>query len=98
MKIITTGEGGAALSRDPHGGTLKTSCDLTASVVIHLNRSLLGPWYYEQQELGFNYRLTDLQASLGLSQLQRLREIVDRRQELMARYRQWCRDGRCVFR
>ena len=45
-----------------------------------------GPWAYEQQMLGFNYRMTDLQASLGLSQLKRLTEIVDERNRLMKHY------------
>lgn len=45
-----------------------------------------GPWYYQQVELGFNYRITDLQAALGLSQMSRLDEFVNRRRELAARY------------
>jgi dTDP-4-amino-4,6-dideoxygalactose transaminase len=45
-----------------------------------------GPWYYQQLELGFNYRMTDLQAALGLSQMQRLDEFVSKRHELSQRY------------
>lgn len=45
-----------------------------------------GPWYYEMQELGFNYRITDLQCALGLSQLRRLDEFVERRREIVAIY------------
>lgn len=45
-----------------------------------------GPWYYEQLELGYNYRMTDLQAALGLSQLNRLDEFVTRRNEIARRY------------
>jgi dTDP-4-amino-4,6-dideoxygalactose transaminase len=45
-----------------------------------------GPWYYQQVELGFNYRITDLQAALGLSQLGKLDDFIARRQELVARY------------
>ena len=45
-----------------------------------------GPWYYEQLELGFNYRMTDLQAALGISQLKRLKEFVSRRNELAQKY------------
>ena len=45
-----------------------------------------GPWYYEQLELGFNFRITDIQAALGLSQLGRLEEFVVRRNELAQRY------------
>ena len=88
VKIITTGEGGAALSRDPE--LVERLQRLRSHGISRdaFEEASPGPWYYEQQELGFNYRLTDLQASLGLSQLQRLSEIVDRRQALMARYRQ----------
>ena len=52
----------------------------------------LDPWYYEQQVLGFNYRLTDIQAALGLSQLQRLDQFVTRRQELFDRYQDKLQD------
>ena len=45
-----------------------------------------GPWYYEQIALGYNYRMTDLQAALGVSQIQRLQEYVDRRHEIAAIY------------
>ena len=41
-----------------------------------------GPWYYEQQMLGFNYRMSDLQAALGLSQLERLEEFVEKRNKI----------------
>ncbi len=87
VKIITTGEGGAALTRDPK---LEQRLQRLRSHGISRDSFELevpGPWHYEQQELGFNYRLTDLQASLGLSQLKRLAQVVDRRRQLMARYR-----------
>jgi perosamine synthetase len=45
-----------------------------------------GPWYYEQHELGFNYRITDLQCALGLAQLRKLAAFVERRRELVQRY------------
>ena len=47
-----------------------------------------GSWYYEQLELGFNYRMSDIQAALGLSQMGRLEEFVNRRNELAHRYEQ----------
>jgi dTDP-4-amino-4,6-dideoxygalactose transaminase len=50
-------------------------------------RPAAGPWVYEQQKLGFNYRITDLQAALGLSQLQRLDQIVAERNQQLQRYR-----------
>jgi len=87
VKIVTTGEGGAALTNDP---ALASRLQRLRSHGIEREAFELespGPWYYEQQELGFNYRLTDLQAALGLSQLQRLAAFVDRRRALMERYR-----------
>jgi len=51
-----------------------------------------GPWYYEQIDLGFNYRMTDLQAALGSSQMDRLDEFVDRRRFLANRYNQLLTD------
>jgi UDP-4-amino-4,6-dideoxy-N-acetyl-beta-L-altrosamine transaminase len=88
VKIITTGEGGVATTRDPalarrmallrsHGITRDPS---------ELTRTSEGPWYYEQVDLGFNYRMTDLQAALGLSQLARLEPLVARRAALARRY------------
>ncbi len=88
VKIITSGEGGLATTNDPilarrmmrlrsHGITKEQS---------QFERPALGPWSYEQQELGFNYRLTDLQAALGLSQLARLDEILLERTRLFGIY------------
>jgi dTDP-4-amino-4,6-dideoxygalactose transaminase len=51
-----------------------------------MERDSEGPWYYEQQDLGFNYRMTEVQAALGLSQLQRLPEMHQRRKTLADRY------------
>ena len=90
VKIITTGEGGMALTNDAqlvkrmqllrsHGITRDTA-DMTHAPD--------GPWYYQQIELGFNYRMTDLQAALGLSQMQRLGEFVTRRHVIAKRYEQ----------
>lgn len=90
VKIITTAEGGMVTTNQPalaerlrrlrsHGVT-RDADDM--SEVSH------GPWYYQQLELGFNYRMTDMQAALGLSQLARLDSFLARRRELVARYRQ----------
>ena len=51
-----------------------------------------GPWYYQQVELGFNYRMTELQAALGISQMQRLDEFVAQRHSLAERYNQLLAD------
>ena len=81
MKIITTAEGGMALTqrrgaRGPHA--LLRSHGITRDPGAMLQRAPEGPWYYEQQALGFNYRMTDLQAALGLSQLERLARTTSR--------------------
>ena len=88
VKPITTGEGGAVTTRDEK---LAAKLRLYRSHGItrepdELQQASPGGWYYEQQVLGFNYRLTDLQAALGLSQLARLDSMIASRQALAARY------------
>lgn len=88
VKIITTGEGGMALTNDPE---LADRMSLLRSHGITRDPDQMthdpdGPWYYQQIDLGFNYRMTELQAALGLSQLQRLDEFVSRRHVIARRY------------
>ena len=88
VKPITTGEGGAVTTRNEK---LAAKLRLYRSHGItrepdELQQASPGGWYYEQQVLGFNYRLTDLQAALGLSQLARLDSMIASRQALAARY------------
>lgn len=88
VKIITTGEGGMALTNDTQ---LAKRMQLLRSHGITRDEADMthtpdGPWYYQQIELGFNYRMTDLQAALGLSQLQRLDEFVTKRHAIARRY------------
>jgi UDP-4-amino-4,6-dideoxy-N-acetyl-beta-L-altrosamine transaminase len=89
VKIITTAEGGLATTNDPH--LAQRMADLRSHGITkdeaRFERPAPGPWSYEQQDLGFNYRMTDLQAALGLSQLQRLEAIVAERQRLLEQYR-----------
>ena len=90
VKQITTGEGGALLTRDAE--TARRARDLRTHG-IHRDPARLelkseGPWYYEQSELGFHYRITDMQCALGLSQASKLRRFVNRRRELSAQYDQ----------
>ncbi len=90
VKIITTAEGGLSTANDPQ--LAQRMADLRSHGITkeeaRFERPAPGPWTYEQQELGFNYRLTDLQAALGLSQLERLDGIVAERQRLLEVYRQ----------
>lgn len=88
VKIITTAEGGLALTNDDE---LATRMEILRTHGVTRDEKLLqqpvqGPWYYEQIDLGYNYRLNDLQATLGLSQLHRLEEFVERRNVLAANY------------
>ena len=90
VKIITSGEGGAVCCNDPAlAGRLRQlrSHGITKDPQ-QFQQKPPGPWAYEQQELGFNYRLTDLQAALGLSQLERLEAIVSERNRLHQRYQE----------
>jgi len=88
VKMITTGEGGAVLTNDQELNAkiqLLRSHGITKDVDQFKNQAD-GDWYYEQQQLGFNYRLTDIQAALGISQLKKLDSFVARRREIAHRY------------
>lgn len=88
VKIITTGEGGMALTNDyeiakriklirSHGITRDTN---------EMTHTPEGPWYYQQIDLGYNYRMTEIQAALGISQLDRLDEFVAKRHQIAKQY------------
>lgn len=84
VKIITTAEGGMALTNDAKLAqrmALLRSHGITRDVGL-MEMEVDGDWYYEQQMLGFNYRMTDIQASLGLSQLANLDTWIERRHKL----------------
>jgi len=88
VKIITTGEGGMALTNNQKLAVQMSrlrSHGITRSP-HEMTQIPDGPWHYQQIELGFNYRLTDIQAALGLSQMQRLDEYVARRHVLAQEY------------
>jgi len=94
VKIITTAEGGMAVTNSDE---LAEKMNLFRSHGITRNPDSMtkepdGPWYYQQIELGFNYRMTELQAALGLSQFERLDEFVTRRHELAVRYNELLKD------
>ena len=94
VKIITTAEGGMAVTND---SKLAERLNLLRSHGITRDENLMtkpadGPWYYQQMELGYNYRMTDMQAALGVSQMQRLDEYVAKRHELAERYNELLKD------
>lgn len=90
VKIITTAEGGMCLTN---------SAELANKIALFRSHGITrdpaqmthasdGPWYYQQIELGYNYRMTELQAALGVSQMTRLEHYVKRRHDIAARYNQ----------
>ena len=97
VKTITTGEGGAITTNDPE---LHARLLLLRTHGITRDPEKLGenpgPWYYEMQDLGFNYRLTDLQAALGTSQLGRLERFRQRRRQLVELYNR-CFEGEALL-
>jgi UDP-4-amino-4,6-dideoxy-N-acetyl-beta-L-altrosamine transaminase len=94
VKIITTAEGGMAITNDAQ---LAKRMQLLRSHGITRDENDMthtpdGPWYYQQVDLGYNYRMTDLQAALGLSQMQRLDDFVTKRHAIAKRYDQLLAD------
>jgi len=88
VKIITTAEGGMALTNDDGLATrlgLLRSHGITRDADL-MTKEMEGPWYYQQVDLGYNYRMTDMQAVLGVSQMTRLHRYVTRRHEIAERY------------
>lgn len=88
VKIITTGEGGLATTQDAElaGRMARLRSHGVTRDPDLMTHAPDGPWYYQQIELGLNYRMTDIQAALGLSQMARLDDFVSRRATLAAQY------------
>lgn len=96
VKSITTGEGGAITTNDyalyktllrlrSHG--INKLDDEFQNPILSRTANLVNPWYYEMIELGFNYRMTEIQAVLGISQLKRLDQFMSRRKRKVQKYR-----------
>lgn len=96
VKVVACGEGGAVTTQEPdlakrlrlfrnHGMT-RASEDFTNSELSGSETGKFNPWYYEMAEPGYNYRLTDIHAALGLNQLGKLDLFTKRRREIVARY------------
>jgi len=88
VKTMTTGEGGMAITNDQklyNSMVLSRSHGITRAP-SEMTHEPDGPWYYQQITLGFNYRMTDIQAALGVSQLARLDSVLSRRHDIASRY------------
>lgn len=88
VKVITTGEGGMIVTnrQDLYEKLLGLRTHGITRELGLMTEPSHGPWYYQQRDLGFNYRLTDIQAALGASQMDKLDRFVSRRRELATRY------------
>ena len=93
VKPITTGEGGVVVTNSKE---LYEKMILFRSHGITRNSELMienqGPWYYEQIDLGYNYRLTDIQSALGLSQIKKLDDFILKRREIVNKYNEAFKD------
>jgi UDP-4-amino-4,6-dideoxy-N-acetyl-beta-L-altrosamine transaminase len=94
VKIITTGEGGMVVTNraDFYEKLIRLRTHGITRNPALMQGDAHGPWYYQQLELGFNYRMTDLQAALGVSQMDQLDTFVSRRRQLAERYHQQLRN------
>jgi len=90
VKIITTGEGGVATTNNPeiYNKLSRLRSHGITRDINEMTHASDGPWYYQQLELGYNYRMTDIQAALGISQLTRLEEFIKNRHEIVEKYNQ----------
>ncbi|MBW1649577.1 MAG: UDP-4-amino-4,6-dideoxy-N-acetyl-beta-L-altrosamine transaminase [Deltaproteobacteria bacterium] len=86
VKTITTGEGGAALTNNKK--IYKKLLTLRSHGIVKNSKMAekYGLWYYQMQHLGFNYRITDIQAALGISQLNKLNNFVEKRKKIVRQY------------
>lgn len=86
VKPITTGEGGAIVTNDEVLARRMRTFRNHGITSDHGQRAKIGSWHYEMVELGFNYRLTDIQCALGLTQLNKLHRFIESRRQVAARY------------
>jgi UDP-4-amino-4,6-dideoxy-N-acetyl-beta-L-altrosamine transaminase len=95
VKNITTGEGGAILTNNKEIYN-KVKLLRSHGVVKSLGKNQARPWYYEMRELGYNYRITDLQCALGTSQLKKLNKFIKRKNQIAKIYNSFFKDFKAV--
>ena len=96
VKHITTGEGGMITTDDPEWAKRMRMFRNHGITTDHRQREALGSWYYEMVDLGYNYRLTDFQCALGIRQLSKLSEWLERRREIARCYDEACAESSAV--
>lgn len=99
VKIITTGEGGMTVTNNEvyYNKMYRLRSHGITRSAKEMTHPPDGSWYYQQLELGYNYRLTDIQAALGVSQLKRLKEFINKRHEIAKRYNEKLKDKPVVI-
>ncbi|MFC9541769.1 UDP-4-amino-4,6-dideoxy-N-acetyl-beta-L-altrosamine transaminase [Lysinibacillus sp. NPDC056959] len=98
VKHVTTGEGGVITTNNE--SYYKKLLQFRSHGITRDTKSIIkndGPWYYDMQFLGFNYRMTDIQAALGISQLRKLDQFVTRRREIAQIYNEAFKNNECLF-
>jgi perosamine synthetase len=96
VKHITTGEGGMVVTDNAEYANRMRRFRNHGIQIDHLQRAETGTWFYEMLDLGYNYRLTDIQCALGLSQLRKLSGWIERRREIAKMYDEGLADESCV--
>ena len=87
VKHITTGEGGAVMTNDKHHhDIIKTLSSHGMIKSANKIKNSHGPWYYEMHQLGYNYRITDIQCALGISQLKKINYFIEKRKNIASIY------------
>ena len=95
VKIITTGEGGAILTNSKK--IFNTASILRSHGIKKEIYQKNNPWFYDQKLLGYNYRMNDIEATLGISQLSRLEKFVDRRNKIAKIYKKYLNQNKIKF-